>query len=86
MAKINWINDPSWAGDSRYLYFGTPGDPTDPALYRVQVRDRKIERLATLKPPAEGESWTGVTPGGSPIISRNAASQEIYALQWKLGR
>jgi Tol biopolymer transport system component len=86
IAKVNFINDPSWGGNSRYVYFGTPGNPTDAALYRVRVSDHKLERLANLKSHAEEELWTGVAPDGSPLISRNAAGQEVYALEWKLGR
>jgi Tol biopolymer transport system component len=86
VARVNWINEPSWTRDSQYVYFGTPGDPINPALYCVRVSDHELERLAGLKPNAEGENWTGVTPDGSPLIARNAASQEIYALDWTLGR
>jgi Tol biopolymer transport system component/DNA-binding winged helix-turn-helix (wHTH) protein len=86
MAKVSGINEPAWTSTSDYIYFGTPLSPTDPGLYRVRVRDHKLERLGDLKPNPQGEMWTGVTPDGSPLIVRNAASQEIYALDWKLGR
>jgi hypothetical protein len=65
MARINWINEPTWPANRDYIYFGTPSSVIDPALYRVRVRDHKLERLASLRPTAEGEVWTGVMPVGS---------------------
>ena len=37
------IGYPSWSRDSGFVYFDTIG--SDPAFYRVRIRDRKISEL-----------------------------------------
>ena len=38
---------PTWSRDSEYISFDTYGP--DPAFFRVRIRDRKVERIASLK-------------------------------------
>jgi Tol biopolymer transport system component len=86
LAKIGRINEPTWSGDSRYIYLDLDTLDPDPALYRVRVPDGNPERLASLKDiPRAGEVWSGVAPDGSPLISRSEVFQEIYALdvEWR---
>ncbi len=75
---------PSWSRDSKYIYFDSPS-PTDPAFYRVRVRDRKAERIVSLKGLnlAGIGAWTGLAPDDSPLLVRNVGTQEIYALDWE---
>jgi Tol biopolymer transport system component len=75
---------PNWSKDGKYVFFdvGTSGEPV---FYRVDVATRKTEEVGTLGYAhlAEGVlgfSWRGATPDGSPLIARQAGSQEIYAL------
>ena len=74
---------PSWSRDSEYVYFhDNPG--TD--WCRVRIKDRKIERVASLtrlKMAGPGLEWIGLTPDGSTISTRDAGGTEIYALDWE---
>jgi len=79
------IGYPSWSHDSRYLYFDT-GFTHDPGFYRVRVSDHKLEKLADLKELRRywgdfGE-WSGLTADDAPLLTLNASSQEVYALDW----
>lgn len=78
----NWMTSP----DSKYLYF-VRESPENPQVLRVRLSDRKIEAVAPLKglrriadPATNGSSWVGVAPDGSPLLTRDTGTQEIYAL------
>jgi Tol biopolymer transport system component len=75
---------PSWSQDSKYIYFDSPSG-TDPAFYRVRISDQKLERLASLKNlrTTGAFGWTGLAPDDSPLLLRDAGTQEIYALDWE---
>jgi Tol biopolymer transport system component len=83
LAKEN-IGNPTWSRDSDYIYFDTLG--ADQAFFRVRLRDRKVERIVSLKDVPRGVGdmgpWTGVAPDGSPLFQRDASLDEIYALDW----
>jgi hypothetical protein len=51
----------------------------------VRIRDRKLERVATLKDftPA-GYGWFAIAPSDSLITAHNTVMDEIYALDWEL--
>ena len=75
---------PDWSKDGKYVYFDEL-NTTTPAFFRLEVATRKTEEVAKLgnAHPVEGIAgfaWTGVTPDGSPLIARQAGTQEIYAL------
>jgi Tol biopolymer transport system component len=76
---------PSWSRDSAYIYFNTKGD--DAAFFRVRIRDRKLERVVSLKnlPRNAGAfgAWAGLAPDGSPLLLRDSNFDEIYALDWE---
>jgi eukaryotic-like serine/threonine-protein kinase len=84
LAKANF-GYPTWAPDSEYIYFDTFG--ADPAFFRLRIRDRKVERVVSLKdvPRAVGDMgpWTGLAPDGSPLFQRDASLDEISALDWE---
>ncbi len=71
---------PNWSRDGRYVYF--LHWPDNPAVLRVRVSDRKVERIADLKnlPLVGNPSWLGLGPDDSPLVLRDAGSQDIYAL------
>ena len=75
-----------WSRDGKYVYFDT-GLSDNPALYRVRVTDRKVERVADLKGVRRTVfawiPWSGVTPDGSPLVVRDISSQEVYALDFE---
>jgi serine/threonine protein kinase/Tol biopolymer transport system component len=75
---------PSWSKDGKYVFFdaGTSGETV---FYRVDVATRKTEEVgrpgyAHLADGVLGYAWRGATPDGSPLIARQAGSQEIFAL------
>jgi len=77
-------NFPTWSKDGKYVFFDV-GAAGPPCFYRVEIATRKIEQVARLgnahmAEGVPGFSWRGVTPDGSPLIAREAGSQEIYAL------
>jgi len=75
---------PTWSRDSAYIYFNTGGD--DAAFFKVRIRDRKLERIVSLKnlPRNAGifGAWAGLAPDGSPLFLRDSNFDEIYALDW----
>ena len=81
------IGYPSWSHDGQYLYFDTTLTD-DPAVFRVRISDRRLERFASLKGVRrfEGQfgSWTGLAPDDLLLLVRDTSSQEIYALGWQV--
>jgi Tol biopolymer transport system component len=75
----------SWSKDGKYIYFDSAWDP-DPALYRVSIRDGRIESLYSLKDTRlawdDYGAWSGLDPEDSPMLTRDVGTQEIYALDW----
>jgi eukaryotic-like serine/threonine-protein kinase len=84
LAKI-FVAYPTWSRDGRYLYFDGILN-NEEGYFRVQITDRKLERICTLKgfQAAGGAfgNWTGLAPDESPLLVRDASIQEIYALDW----
>lgn len=78
--------DPNWSRDGKYIYF-TVSFVSEPAIVRIRLSDKKIERLATLKGFRQvGGSFVvrlTLAPDDSPVLPREVGSQEIYALDWQ---
>lgn len=76
----------SWSADSKFLYFDS-GSGSDPAVSRLRLADRKLERVASLKDFRRvifaRYPWSGLTPDGSPLLMRDIGSQEVYALDFE---
>ena len=76
---------PTLSRDGEYIYFDTP-QRENPAIFRVRIRDHKLERLVSLKDfrLASGYlgAWFGLGPDDSPLLVRNVGTHEIYALDW----
>jgi Tol biopolymer transport system component len=85
LVKMN-VGFTNWSKDSKYVYFDT-GLGETPAVYRVHVADRKVERVADLKGLRRVVfawiPWSGVTPDGSPLLLRDISTQEVYALDFE---
>jgi Tol biopolymer transport system component len=87
------VFNPVWARDAQCIYFGSD-KKEDEAWYRVRVRDRKLERVVSLAEsgalpakPSRGVPtwiyrWTGLAPGDSLLVAREAGSIEIYSADW----
>ena len=82
-APLGYVN---WSRDGKHVYFESIS-PTDPAIHRVRISDRKLERVASLKDIRREwgiwYNWFGLAPDDSPLLLRSAGSQEIYALEWE---
>jgi len=63
LAKMN-VAFPIWSRDGKYIHF-TSIFQIDPAMFRIRVEDRKVERLASLKDLRLGAGifggWAGLT-------------------------
>jgi len=82
------VNSPAWSRDSQYIFFDSY--PTrDKAVFRVRIRDHKLERVGDLAAFRRAESggwtlpWMGLAPDDSPLVVRDIGTQEIYALDWE---
>jgi serine/threonine protein kinase/Tol biopolymer transport system component len=72
---------PSWSADGRYVYYGR----NQVGVERVAVPDGKPEQVASLKGvqlTGVYNFWFGLTPDGSPLILKDAGSQEIVSMKW----
>jgi len=79
---------PVWSHDAKYIYFDSASEG-NPSFYRVQIKNHKIEPVASLKDlkrsPAGGpNSWTGLAPDDSPLALLDISTFEVYALDWQL--
>ena len=79
----NWEMSPR--GD--YFFYQTAGN--DPKIYRMKIKDRTIEEVASLKnfrpvqDPYAGNTQLNVAPDDSPVLTRDVGNQEVYALTVK---
>jgi WD40 repeat protein len=72
---------PSWSKDGQYVYFLRV--PNDPAVLRVRISDRKVERVVDLKNfrmAGYFGFWLGLAPDDSPLLLRDTGTEDIYAL------
>jgi len=79
--NVEW---PEWSRDSKSVIFVLAERPTSPGIFRVWIADRKLEEILSLKdvPLRIGlfGAWYGLSPDDSPLMLRDAATQEVYAL------
>jgi Tol biopolymer transport system component len=76
----------NWTRDGKYLYFDS-GSGLNPAISRLRIADRKLERVTGLKDFRRVEDpfypWSGLTPDGAPLMLRDVGTQEVYALDFE---
>jgi dipeptidyl aminopeptidase/acylaminoacyl peptidase len=75
-----WAN---WTSDSKsFFYLEGKGE----SIRRFDVSTGKFQAVASLKDyriTGNYLTWLGISPDNSPIILRDAGSQEVYALEWQ---
>jgi len=85
LAKTD-VGSVNWTRDGKYLYFDS-GSGLDPAISRLRIADRKLERVTGLKDFRQVEfsqyPWSGLTPDGAPLLLRDVGTQEVYALDFE---
>jgi DNA-binding winged helix-turn-helix (wHTH) protein len=69
--------------DGKYLYLMTVGN--DPKIVRVRLSDGSLETMASLRSfrpvvDEEADKWLGVAADGSPLLTRDIGTQEVYDL------
>lgn len=78
-------DNPTWSRDGRYIYVDAPLSQ-DPAIYRIRVADRHLERAASLRGIQRANqwmgAWIGLTPNNEPLIVRQVQGSEIYSWDW----
>jgi len=74
---------PGWSQDGKYVYFLQ--QQPDVGVFRVGIRDRKVEQVVTVKGfqlTGYWGLWLGLAPDDSPLLLKDTGSQEIVALDW----
>jgi Tol biopolymer transport system component/DNA-binding winged helix-turn-helix (wHTH) protein len=74
----------SWTRDSK-SFFSLEGKSE--AIQRFDVQTRRFERLQSLRDyriAGNHTTWLGISPEGSPLILRDAGSQEIYGFKLRM--
>jgi len=82
LAKMT-MGFPNWSNDGQYVYFLHEEDA--PAVWRVRIRDHKLERVADLRNFRQAGSfnvWLGMNVDDSPLLLRDVSTQEIYSLEF----
>ena len=74
---------PYWSPDRKYVYAQDP-ESADQSVFRVRIRDCKLKGVATMqhftRPDVKTFSLTGLTPGGSLLVSIRRGQDEICAV------
>lgn len=73
------VSFPNWSKDSHFIYFLSW--PENPAIFRVRLGDKSIERVADLKdfqPTGYWDDWMGLDPNDAPLLLRDTGLQDVY--------
>lgn len=73
---------PMWSHDDKYIYFQRAG-----SICRIGVHSGKVERIASLENIRLGGIWgygSELTPDDTPLLVRDAGSEEVYAFETEL--
>jgi Tol biopolymer transport system component len=78
-------DNPTWSKDGKFVYVDAPFS-SDPAVYRVSIAGKRMERVASLKgiQRVRGDMgmWIGLTPDSLPLILRAVQPSQVYAWDW----
>ena len=81
---IETVGYPCWSRDGRHVYFLKTGI-ANPGVERIAVPSGKIELVANLKEfqmTGYYGLWLGLTPDDSPLLIKDAGTQEIVSMSW----
>jgi Tol biopolymer transport system component len=82
LAKIHQ-GYPNWSHDGKHVYLDTLLG-NEWVFFRVRISDHKFEQVVSLKAVSRAWGnfgmWAGLAPDDSPLLTRAAGTQEIYAL------
>jgi len=75
-------NNPFWSPDSAWVYFNDMGDT---GLWRVHVKDERVEALGPIPRPSGYSDCHGVgfRPDGAALVYCNDSRSDIFALDYK---
>jgi eukaryotic-like serine/threonine-protein kinase len=75
---------PNWSKDGQYVHvLDLRGKG---AVLKIRIRDKNTELVADLKDfvsAGQAGNWLALAPDDSPLLLRNAGSQDVYALDWE---
>ena len=77
------VGYPSWSHDGRFVYFLHLAQ--DFSVERVTVPGEKVEQVASLKGlqiTGFYTFWFGLSPDDSPLVLKDAGTQEIVSMAW----
>jgi len=75
---------PNWSKDGRYVYVRDARGKG--AILRIRVSDHKVEQVGDLKdffPVGSYGPALTLAPDDSPLLLRDAGTQDVYALDWE---
>jgi serine/threonine protein kinase/Tol biopolymer transport system component len=78
---MGWLD---WSNDGQYLQANDSSGTG--VVIRVRLSDHMTERVVDLKnfsPVGYYGFWYAVAPDDSPIMLRNAGTQDVYSLDWE---
>jgi hypothetical protein len=81
------VGFPSWSKNGQSIYFLRY--PENPAVLRISISDRKLEQVADLRgfvPTGWWGIWLGLDPEDSPLMLRDAGTQDVYSLGWSAAK
>jgi Tol biopolymer transport system component len=76
-----WCHWPAWSADGQFVYFFR--DSGIPSVYRVRASSGAEERVVDLtgfRFAGAVSSWLGLGPHDTPLLLRDAGTDDIYAL------
>jgi hypothetical protein len=74
----------NWSKDGKHIYFLRWRD--NPAVLRIGIADRKVERVGDLKNFTTTGSlgpWVGIGSDDSPLLLKDIGIRDIYSLDWE---
>lgn len=79
--SLGWLE---WSKDGMSIQAADGAITT--SIIRIRLSDHKTERVVDLKnfvPVGYYNTWYAVAPDDSPIMLRNAGTQDVYSLDWE---